>query len=266
MTGQQQGVAGLRALFSDLERSDPPSSGPVLDLMPYGAPMLSAVVFDVDGTLADTERDGHRPAFNAAFAAHGLDHDWDVETYGRLLSVPGGRSRIESFLAGCGHVDAADLARRVHATKTELFVEWVRSGPVEPRAGVRELLADLRREGIRTGVATTGRRSWVEPLLDRLFGHDTFEVLVTGDDVARLKPDPEAYTAAVDALGLDPATVLAVEDSPPGCAAARAAALCCVVVTNDYTRDGRFPGAAEVLDGFESLDARRCAALCDDRA
>lgn len=224
---------------------------------------LAAVVFDVDGTLADTERDGHRPAFNRAFAEHGVDLDWDVETYGRLLGIPGGRARIEAALTRAGHPDPAGTAVAVHRTKTEHFVEWVRSGPVTCRPGVDTLLADLSGHGVALAVATTGTRSWVEPLLDRLFGAGTFRTVVTGDDVVRLKPDPQAYRLAVDGLGADPDAVLAVEDSPPGLAAARAAGLACLVVPNDYTRAGPFPGATAVRDGFEGLDAGACAALLD---
>lgn len=217
--------------------------------------MFSAVLFDVDGTLADTERHGHRPAFNRAFAEFGLDHRWGVEDYGRMLAVTGGRRRIELFLAHRGHPDPAGLARMLHRAKTEHFVEWVRSGPVRSRPGVDGLLADLRAAGVRTGVVTTGRRAWVLPLLDRLFGPAAFEAIVTGDDVERLKPAPDAYLLALDRLGLRAAEVLVVEDSPPGLAAARAAGPACVVVTNDYTAGEEFPGAAAVLPSFDGLDA-----------
>ena len=227
-------------------------------------PVLSAVLFDVDGTLADTERDGHRPAFNRAFAESGIAERWDVEEYGRRLAVTGGQRRIERFLADRGHPDPTGFARVLHRAKTRHFVEWVRSGPVRSRPGVDELLAGLRSAGVPVGVVTTGRRAWVLPLLDRLFGPGTFGVVVTGDDVERLKPAPEAYLLALRRTGRDPATVLAVEDSPPGLAAARAAGLACVVVTNGYTVREGFPGAAAVLTSFGGLDAARCARLLRD--
>lgn len=223
--------------------------------------VLAAVVFDVDGTLADTERDGHRPAFNRAFAAHGLPYAWDEETYGRLLAIPGGRPRLEHFLDEQGQPDAAGWAEVLHATKTDAFLEWVHHGPVQARPGVPELVSDLRARGVRCGVATTGRRAWVEPLLARLVDPGTFSVVVAGDDVTDLKPDPEAYHRAVAALGVAPGTVLAVEDSPPGLAAARAGGLACLVVVNGYTRGEDFPGAAAVLDSFHELDAARCASF-----
>jgi HAD superfamily hydrolase (TIGR01509 family) len=237
----------------------PTSGGP-------GASLPYAVVFDVDGTLADTERHGHRPAFNQAFADHGLDHEWDEATYGELIAVTGGRRRIEGFLAADGHPDPAEAARVLHLAKTENFLEWVRNGPVVCRPGVDALIKNLRDRGVAVGVATTGRRAWVLPLLDRLFGLDTFATIVTGDDVENLKPAPDAYHLAVQRLGLQASRVLAIEDSPPGLAAARAAGLACIVVVNDYTREGTFDGAALLLDDFDGLDARGCeAALSGSR-
>lgn len=219
--------------------------------------MISAVLFDVDGTLADTERDGHRPAFNRAFAEFGLAERWGIEDYGHRLIVTGGQRRIEQFLAHHGHGDPAGFARVLHQAKTEHFLEWVRSGPVRSRPGVDGLLQGLRAAGVRIGVVTTGRRAWVLPLLDRLFGLETFEAVVTGDDVEQLKPAPDAYLLALDRFGLPASSAVAVEDSPPGLAAARAAGLACVVVTNDYTADAGFAGAAKVLSSFEGLDAER---------
>jgi HAD superfamily hydrolase (TIGR01509 family) len=229
-------------------------------------PWLRAVIFDVDGTLADTERDGHRPAFNAAFAEHGLDVEWGVAEYGRLLAVTGGRRRIAADLRarGLGEDAADEVAARVHRTKTAMFRACVASGAVVARPGLPELVADLAAAGIRLAVATTGRRSWVEPLLDGLLGGYPVEVVVTGDDVAELKPDPEVYLRALAGLGLRAAEALAVEDSAVGLRAAAAAGLATVVVTNGYTADQDFAGAAAVLPGFDGpqpLRAGRCRAL-----
>ncbi|MDN5859707.1 MAG: HAD-IA family hydrolase [Pseudonocardia sp.] len=229
-------------------------------------PPLRAVVFDVDGTLADTERDGHRPAFNAAFAQHGMDVEWGVAEYGRLLAITGGARRIAAYQRARGF-DApapAAMTARVHRTKTALFTDRVTRGALVARPGLPELVADLAAAGVRLAVATTGRRSWVEPLLHRLLSGHPPEVVVTGDDVAELKPHPEVYRRALAELGLPAAEALAVEDSAIGLRAAVAAGLATIVVTNGYTADQDFAGAAAVLSGYdgpEPLRARDCRAL-----
>ena len=213
----------------------------------------AAVVFDVDGTLADTERDGHRVAFNRAFAEHGLDLHWDETTYGRLLAVTGGRQRIAADLRrrGVDGGEADDISARVHRTKTQLFAAHARSGTLAPRPGVADLVADLRRRGVTLAVATTGRREWAEPLIRNLLGPGPIGTAVYGDDVDRLKPDPQAYRLALRRLGLPPCMAVAVEDSGPGLKAARAAGMATVVVTNDYTRDHDLTGAAMVRESFD---------------
>ena len=221
--------------------------------------MLSVVVFDVDGTLAETERDGHRPAFNRAFADHRLPYHWDVAEYGRLLQITGGRRRLQRYLTERGRADAEQLAAELHATKTALFRAWVRSGPVRARPGVTELISDLRSAGVRLAVATTGRRAWVAPLLARLFDTDLFAAVVTGDDVEHLKPAPDLYLRALGKLGVRATDALAIEDSPNGLASARAAGLACLVVPSVYNRTAEFPGAAAVVDEFTGLDAACCA-------
>ncbi|WP_432989650.1 HAD family hydrolase [Dactylosporangium sp. CA-233914] len=215
---------------------------------------LRAVVFDVDGTLAETERDGHRRAFNLAFRDHGLPYEWGVSEYGRLLAITGGRRRLEAYLAGRGHTDAATLARSLHETKTTHFISWVHTGTLRARPGVHELMRDLRDREVAVAVATTGSRAWVTVLLKRLFQDIAFTAVVTADDVTRLKPDPEAYRQALAALGASPEEALAVEDSPPGLDAAVRAHLPCLVVTSAYHRGAQFPGAAAVLPSYQAMD------------
>jgi HAD superfamily hydrolase (TIGR01509 family) len=195
-------------------------------------------------------------AFNAAFEALGLPWRWDVEEYGRLLAVTGGQSRLHAYLEeqGVAGAERAHLVPRLHQRKTEVFLELVAAGKVEPRPGVGEFLDRVEAAGMRLAVATTGSLAWVEPLLALHFGRDRFDVVVGGDDVKETKPDPAAYLIALERLGLEPSQAVAVEDSPPGLEAARRAGLACVVVPNDYTRGQDFPGAALVAGSFDDLD------------
>jgi HAD superfamily hydrolase (TIGR01509 family) len=219
-------------------------------IAPGGAEPLRAVIFDVDGTLADTERDGHRVAFNEAFEAAGLSYRWSVEEYGELLTTTGGRQRLERYLRTRGHSpdEAAALAAQLHRDKTRRFTALVCTGAMRPRAGTADLINALREQRVATAVATTGTRDWVLPLLDALFGLDAFDVVVTGSDVTDLKPDPAVYLETLMRLDLTPAGVIAVEDSANGVAAAVSAGLQCVAVVNGYTRDQDLSGAVIVLD------------------
>lgn len=211
-----------------------------------------AVVFDVDGTLVDSERHGHRPAFNEAFAEAALPYRWSEGAYADLVAIPGGRRRIREFLVGQGHpADEADtMAGRLHGRKTEIFTELATAGRIPARPGVARLLDELADAGVPLGVATTGSRVWVEPLLDHLFGLARFDAVVAGDDVPALKPDPAVYREVLRRLGTAAGSVVVVEDSDAGVAAAVGAGLTCLAVVHDYTTGQDCGGAALVVDGF----------------
>ncbi len=220
---------------------------------------LGAVLWDVDGTLAETERDGHRVAFNRAFEAAGLPWRWDVERYGVLLEVAGGRERLLHDMttrddAPAGPEARLALARELHARKNAIYAELVGGGRVPLRAGVRALLEECRAAGVALGIVTTTSRANVDALLSGHLGPAWarwFEVIVCGEDVARKKPDPEAYLAALRGLGLPPEAALAVEDAPAGVAAARAAAVPVIVTRSVYFATGDLPGALAVGAGLD---------------
>ncbi len=218
---------------------------------------LQAVIFDVDGTLVDSERDGHRPAFNRAFEEAGLPDRWDPAYYGELLTITGGARRIAHHLQtrGMPAPERDALARKLHMRKTELFAQVAASGAIPARPGVSELIDELRAAGLTLGVATTGSEEWVAPLLGALFDERTFAVTITARQAPVLKPDPSAYLVALEQLGLAAAEAICVEDSANGLRAARAAGLPCVIVANDYSRGQDFTGAGLVLDGFGEANA-----------
>lgn len=228
-------------------------------------PPLRAVIFDVDGTLADTERHGHRVAFNRAFEELDLPYRWDEDTYGEVLHVTGGKRRLAGYLADQG-VDEPErdrLAAELHQRKTAIMKTLVDEGVVEARPGVARLLGELGDRGCALAVATTGSRDWVERLLRRLLPGATFDVIVTGDEVDNRKPDPEAYLVACERLG-GRHGVVAVEDSGEGVESAVGAGIPCVAVVNGYTEGHDLGAAALVLDGFG--EPGRPAAVLADRA
>lgn len=216
--------------------------------------ILQAVVFDVDGTLVSSERHGHRVAFNLAFEQAGLPDRWSDDLYGELLQIAGGEPRIRHYFMtrrGMSQSRASRLAAGLHREKTAIFSQMAARGDIPPRPGVVRLLQDLSKDGIRLAVATTGRRKWVAPILERVLDGApgvAFDCVVTGDDVSALKPDPQAYDLAVRLLGRDPGVTIAVEDSGNGVRAAGAAGLRCLAVQSEY-------GALHELDGADLVVA-----------
>ena len=225
-------------------------------------PRIEALLFDVDGTLADTERDAHRPAFNAAFAAAGLDWDWPVDLYGELLAVTGGKERIRHYIDRYrpdfqppGDLDT--FIAGLHRTKTAYYTSMLEQGGVPLRPGVRRLLREARRQGVRLAIATTTSLENVTALLEHCLDPGStqwFEVIAAGGSVPVKKPAPDVYYHALDALRLTPDRCVAFEDSANGLQSSLGAGLSTIVTVNDYTRDQDFTGAQLVLDHLGEPD------------
>jgi HAD superfamily hydrolase (TIGR01509 family) len=227
---------------------------------------LAALLWDVDGTLAETELDGHRPAFNAAFADLGLAWHWDRSTYLRLLAVSGGRERIAAWSAEReGRPADPELLEHVVQRKRLHYGERVRGGAVPLRPGVAGLIREARAAGLLQAIVTTSGRAAVQDLCDGVLGDlaEAFAFCVCGEDVQAKKPDPQAYLLALERLaGLDPArgrdgAVLVLEDSRNGLEAAVAAGLPCLITLSSLSRHeppAAFAPACAVVDALAAAD------------
>ena len=220
-----------------------------------------ALIFDVDGTLADTE-EVHRQAFNLAFGACRLDWIWDATLYCDLLRVTGGKERIASYIErlglpatdrGCLH----ELIPQIHRAKNRLYRELIEVGQVKARSGVRRLMLEARNTGIRVAIASTTSPENIEPLIAAGFGREAlnwFDTIATGDVVANKKPAPDIYNVALKTLGVDPARGIAVEDSATGVNSAKAAGLFTVATPNIWTWTQDFTAADLLLGSLGDPD------------
>jgi HAD superfamily hydrolase (TIGR01509 family) len=227
---------------------------------------LRAIVFDLDA-LTDIECDGHRVAYNSAFAVHGLDFEWSLTRYRQLLALPDERQRVAAELRKrCVSTESdvltALLADEIYATKMMMFDEFIRDSDLAPRPGLVDLVSDAFRAGVQVAVVSTGQRSWVEPLVRQLAGEGVVEAVVTGEDVAKPIPDPEAHRHALWELGVAAEHALAISGSAAGLRAANAAGLATVVITGQGAPN--IPSAVAVradFDGSEPLRIADCQRL-----
>jgi len=213
---------------------------------------MKALIFDCDGVLVDTERDGHRVAFNRAFAAAGIDAEWDVELYGELLKIAGGKERMTHYFNGHGWPSgksAETLIPELHKRKTAFFTDLIAQGSLPLRPGVGRIVDEAHAASIRLGVCTTSDPKAIDGVLD-LFGAKRkkwFEIVLAGDIVKKKKPDPEIYNLAKQSLGLAGNDCVVVEDSRNGLLASLSAGMPTLITTSTYTRDEDFKGAAKVV-------------------
>jgi HAD superfamily hydrolase (TIGR01509 family) len=223
---------------------------------------LVGLLFDVDGTLADTERDGHRVAFNHAFAEAGLDWEWSVALYGQLLAVTGGKERIRYYLDSFNPqferpADLDGFIAGLHKAKTRIYTDMLARGLIPLRPGVKRLVQEARAAGLRLAVATTTTPENVTALLKHGLDPDAaswFEVIAAGDIVPAKKPAPDIYRWAMDRMGLVPTQCIAFEDSQNGIRSSLGAGLKTIVSVSSYTRDEDFTGASLVVDHWGEPD------------
>lgn len=217
-----------------------------------------ALIFDCDGVLADTEKDGHRVAFNMLFDEVGVPVHWSVAEYGALLAIGGGKERMRaaltpSVIATAGlPTDEERLAEVIgswHRRKSELFRGIVADGRLPGRPGVARLAAAALADGWRIAVASTSAEESVIAVVDIVFPRDTAGVIRVhaGDAVTRKKPAPDIYLRAADDLQVQVARCVAIEDSPIGCRSATSAGMACVITLSEYTTEEHFDGASVVL-------------------
>lgn len=218
---------------------------------------LRALIFDVDGTLSETE-ENHREAFNRSFADAGLDWRWDKALYTKLLQVTGGKERILHYAETHHPEKAAEFVRsdflgEVHRDKTRIYGELLRAGQVCLRTGVARLIHQAKAEGLKIGLATTSTVSAIQSLLDVTLGQggiDLFDAIAAGDMVQHKKPSPEVYNVAIDQLGVEPSECFAFEDSTHGLHSALDARVKTIVTPGAYIKGDRFDGALVVVSSL----------------
>lgn len=223
---------------------------------------FKALIFDVDGTIAETERDGHRVAFNLAFESAGLPWRWDIETYGKLLEIGGGKERLKYFITH----DKPDLPqkesldsfiRHLHEEKSRYYAKLLAEDAIPLRVGVKRLITSARQKGIRLAIASTASVENVMVLLDTSLGEEMaswFEVIAAGDMVKKKKPAPDIYLLALEKLNLSPSECLVIEDTNQGLIASSEAGLKTVITINDYSKNQDFDRANLVLNHLGEPD------------
>jgi HAD superfamily hydrolase (TIGR01509 family) len=221
---------------------------------------VNAIIFDVDGTLADTE-DGHRKSFNKAFSETGLDWNWDVALYAKLLKVTGGKERIKYFVENyhpdfVKPPDYESFVKKLHAVKTGYYTSMLGEGQIPLRPGIKQLIHDAHAAGIKLAIATTTTPENVSALLEVGLGKDWeryFAANGCGDIVPHKKPAPDIYLWVLEKMGMSAADCVALEDSENGLRSSLAAGVKTFVTVNHYTRNQNFEGSAGVFEDLSDL-------------
>ncbi len=202
---------------------------------------IKAILFDQDGVIIDTERDGHRVSFNDTFKEFGFNVEWGVDYYHELLQIAGGKERMKHHLHTQGFgvpvkpEEEDDLIKRLHKRKTERFVELIESGKLPLRPGIKRFMQEGMAAGLKLAICTTSNEAAANTLAFKILKDIKFDLVLAGDVVKKKKPDPEIYNLALEKLGLKPDECMVIEDSRNGVLAAKAAGMFVVATTNGYT-------------------------------
>ncbi|XP_058195589.1 CBBY-like protein [Rhododendron vialii] len=245
---------------------------------PPSLSLPSALLFDCDGVLVDTEKDGHRISFNDTFAEKELGVTWDVDLYGELLKIGGGKERMTAYFnktgwpekAPKGEEERKQFIASLHKRKTELFMALIEKKLLPLRPGVAKLIDQALAKGVKVAVCSTSNEKAVSAIVSCLLGPDRAEkiTIFAGDVVPRKKPDPAIYVLAATTLGVEPSSCVVVEDSAIGLAAAKAAGMKCIVTKSGYTAEEDFVNADAVFDCIgdppeERFDLAFCGSLLE---
>ena len=204
---------------------------------------IKAIFFDQDGVIIDTEKDGHRVAFNETFKEFGYDFEWDVDKYHELLRISGGKERMrhyfqeEGLFSNLTPEEFDELIINLHKRKTEIFVQLIESGTLPLRTGVKRLMQEALDRGLIIGVCTTANERSARAIAQGMLGDIKFEFVLAGDVVKKKKPDPEIYLLALERTKLKPEACIVIEDSRNGVIAANRAGMKIVTTTNIYTEN-----------------------------
>ncbi|MDD4591126.1 MAG: HAD-IA family hydrolase [Parabacteroides sp.] len=204
---------------------------------------LKAIFFDMDGTIMDTEKDGHRVAFNQAFAEYGIPVEWTVSKYHELLQIAGGKERMKHYFQGEGKkylpegTSLTDLIPKLHQLKTQRYISLIENGKLPLRPGIQRLMKEANEKNIFVGICTTSNEKAAKAAIDSLLSGIKIDLLLAGDVVSRKKPDPEIYQLALQKTNMPRNGVIVIEDSENGVIAAKNAGLRVLVTVNEYTRN-----------------------------
>lgn len=224
---------------------------------------IKAIFFDQDGVIIDTERDGHRVAFNDTFKHMGFDTEWDVDYYHELLQIGGGKERMKYHLKTRGFGkdipddEVEELIKQMHLYKTDRFIELIESGSLPLRPGIHRFMNEGVEAGLTLAVTTTSNERAAHAIAYKVLEDISFKFVLAGDIVAKKKPDPAIYLLAMEKAGVQPQECLVIEDSRNGVLAAKAAGMHVVATSNFYTQREDLSDADVIVTALGDSDGEK---------